>query len=192
MKRGLVGFLTVIMMLGIFLAFVAQAAADMPRFNPPDVQFKASRLSDDGRVTVYFNPEIHGTPNPDRYAEMWKVVDKHFLKGARRKAYRLEIHYSRYEGFLAGLEEKQPGSTAGITSGSQLFQAYTYIKADGERPTIVIETYQPMDDNTFVHELLHHYFEQMALDGSMNSHRIIPDYATHVESLLRFMLGKLY
>lgn len=168
------------------------AYADIPIFRTPDTAFKAARISDDGRVTVYFNPEVHGTPNPERYADMWKIVDKHFLKGARRKAYRLEIHFSRYDEFLAGLEAKQPGSSAGLSNGMELFQAYTYIKAESERPTIVIESYQPLDDSTFVHELLHHYFEQMAVDGSMNSHHLIPDYATHVEALLRFMLGKLY
>ncbi len=186
MKRRIVGFVSIILML---VAFAAEA---MPMFPTPDTGFKSSRISDDGRVTVHFIPAVHGTPNPDRFAEMWKVIDKHFIKAARRKMYRLEIHYSRYDEFISSIEAKYPGGTKGLMEGSELYQAFTYIKQDAERPTIVIETYQPVDDNTFVHELLHHYFEQMTGDGSMNNHLIIPGYATHVETLLRFMLGKLY
>lgn len=190
MKNKTVGRLVAI----VFLVFLVNSAAraGVPTFPTPATEFKSARLSQDGRITVYFVPKIHGIPNPERFADMWKVVDKHFLKAARRKAYRMEIHYLRYDEFLASIESKFPGGAASIVKGFELIQAYTYIKADSVRPTIVIETYQPVDDNTFVHELLHHYFEQMTTDGTMNSHQLIPDYATHVESLMRFMLGKLY
>ena len=174
----------------LILAISTTCLAAIPQFPVTQTEGTVAKKSKDNRITAYYYVSVHGVPNVERFADIWEVIDRHFFK-ARGPA-KLEIHYRGYNEFVRGVEAKFPGSSKGIKEGSELYQAYTYIKANSQFPVIVIETYQPMDDNTFIHELLHHYFEYMTADGSLNNHYIISQYSHHVESQIRFMLRKKY
>ncbi len=180
---------------GIFAALIliinTACFAGMPSFVAPSTHFSNSIKSSDNRVTAYYHPDIHGVPNVERFADIWKVIDKHFTT-TKRGPGRVEIHYISYSEFVQGIDNKWPGSSDGIKAGDEVYQAYTYIKLGSIIPTIIIESYQPIDDNTFVHEILHHYLEQITIDGSLNNHYLLSAYSSHVEAQIRFMLRKKY
>ena len=175
----------------LFLSFQLTCFAGIPLFDTPNVDHSVKKVSEDGFVTVYYNPSIHGVPNVERFADIWKIVDGHFTR-VHRGTTKLEIHFYSYNLFIEQLEVRFPGQTIGIREGNELYQAYTYIKKNTEFSVLVIDTYQPINDNTFIHELLHHYMENLTVDGALNNHFLIPEYSAHVESLIRFMLAKRY
>lgn len=176
----------------IFLVNVAPANAAMPEFKTPKTKHQTSLLSSDARVTLYYSPAIVGNPPVDRFADMWEVVDEHFPTVARSDDTVVEIHFIPYKKFLKHVNRVIPGTKQMMDDGLTVVRAITYKKKGAEVPTVVIVSYQPINDRTFVHELLHHYLDKLTTDGALDNHFLINEYQTHMDSLLRFMLGKLY
>lgn len=176
----------------IFLVNVAPANAAQPEFKPPKTKGQEVEVSLDGRVTMYYDWEKVGVPPIDRYADMWVVVDEHFPTVARSDETVVEIHFIRYKKFLKHMEKVAPGSKALMSDGFTVVRAVTYKKKDADLPTIIIVSYQPLNDRTFVHELLHHYLGKLTVDGALDNHVLINDYQTHMDALLRFMLKERY
>ncbi len=80
----------------------------------------------------------------------------------------------------------EPGLTISaeqMRQGWAVYYAFTYESKKSK--TIVIETYQHLTDNTLIHELLHHYMNKLARDGSMNQEDLVKEYSYHVETLFR-------
>jgi len=181
----------------MFMVSTGPSYAYIPEFDTPTTKKQETMVSTDGRVTVYFDSSKVGVPPVDRYAAIWEVVDEHFPVVGRQESV-LEIHFVPYKKFIRRIGALYAsagvyGVKDSLDEGLQVIRAHTYKKSGSGSPaTLVIESYQPMNDLTFVHELIHHYLEKLSVTGALNDHLLVDDYAIHVETTLRFMLGKLY
>jgi hypothetical protein len=178
--------------LSVFLLFLASPSfSAIPAFNTPhpfDIDGMDQIQSVDKRIKVFYVPQLHGVPNVDRYAIIWEGVDSLFTNVSREEA-NLEIYLLPYKKFVQRMDRNYgsvmvDGIRESIESGAYVFHAHTYNKKNTTHPTIVIEAYEILSDATLIHELLHHYLEQVTLDGSLNDHQLITPYTIHVESLI--------
>ncbi len=142
-------------------------------------------VSNDDMIVAFYDGTVHNIPDVERYARLYEHVDQHFLNTKRNAPVHLYIH--SYKTFERSMNRNWPESAERIRQGWEVFEAHTYA-AEGDKPIIVIEMYQLPLDSTIIHELLHHYFNRIVRDGSLNNEDLVIDYAYHLEALFRTTL----
>lgn len=158
------------------------------RHKRPDAKGYICLISEDEFVTVCYDEDVTSVPPVERYALLYEHVDQHFENVGRGDSVPLVIYIHKYKRFVSRLYGMYPPAAVAMRQGQSIFYAFTY--GAKEEAMLVIETYQPLDDNTLIHELLHHYLDSVVKDGSLNHHLIINDYSHHIESLFRQTLEK--
>lgn len=184
-----------ILVVAILVSLVGVGAhAETPEWNtiskfnvpkPKVVKDYRIAVSNDDMVVVFYDGTVHNAPDVERYAKLYEHVNQHFLNTERNAPVHLYIH--SYKTFERMMNKQWPESAEQIRQGWVIFTAHTYV-AKGDEPILVIETYQLPLDYTIIHELLHHYFNRVVRDGSLNQEALVNDYAYHLEALFRTTL----
>jgi hypothetical protein len=175
------------------MMFVATAAlAETPEWSTielyPKPKAKDYRVavSNDDWIVAFYDGTVHNIPDVERYAKLYEHVDQHFVSAERNAPVHIYIH--TWKKFERSMNKYWPDGAEQLRQGYAVYYAYTY--EDKDEKIIVIETYQLLTDNTFIHELLHHYFNRIVRDGSLNQEDVVEQYSYHVEALFRTTLEK--
>jgi hypothetical protein len=175
---AIVALVVMMFMAGVTQAEILQHTAPLPIGMDKIV-------SEDGRVKVWFRAERHGRPNPERYAALWEHMDEFFTTVGRPKNAEVHIYVHTYKHFHRRFDQMYPGAGMMIDEGAMIYWAHTYAALDTVIPVVVIEAWEIPSDSIFIHEMLHHYMDKLAADGSLNNHEIITDYTHQVQISFR-------
>lgn len=175
----------------LMLLIGAGAYAETPewstiqRFPPSKAKGYEKVVSEDGFVTIYYDGDVHTAPPVERYAAIFEHVDQHF-RNISRTCSTVAVYVHSWKKFERQMNKYWPEGAEQLRQGWSVYYAFTYESKNEQ--VIVIEAYQPPTDNTFIHELLHHYFNRLAKDGSLNQEELVRNYSFHVEAVFRTTL----
>ncbi len=169
-------------LVGVGANAVTPERSSMQQYDPPKTQDYYGVISEDGFVTILYDSKAHVEPPVERYAKLYEHVDQHF-RGIGREDAKMTVYVHAYKTFVKRLNKYWPEGAQQMRQGWAVYYAFTYESKTSK--TIVIETYQPLTDNTLVHELLHHYMNKLTRDGSMNQEDLVREYSYHVEIAFR-------
>lgn len=164
---------------------VTPERSTMQQYDPPKTKDYYGVISEDGYVTVLYDSKVHVEPPVERYAKLFAHVDQHF-EGTNRLDAKVIVYIHSYKAFERRMNTHWPEGAEQMRQGWAVYYAFTYESKKSK--TVVIETYQHLNDNTFIHELLHHYMNSLARDGSMNQEALVSEYSYHVEAVFRSTL----
>jgi hypothetical protein len=160
--------------------------SSMQKVNPPKAKHYLSVTSEDGFITVYYDVLVHkSAPDVERYAKVYEHVDQHFRSLSRQES-KVSIYLHSYKKFERRMNRYWPEGAESMRQGWAIYHAFTY-EAKDER-VIIVEAYEPLDDSTMIHELLHHYMNRLARDGSLNQEDLVAEYTHHVQAIFRTTL----
>jgi hypothetical protein len=159
--------------------------SSMQQYDPPKTKDYFGVISEDGYVTVLYDPGVHVEPPVERYAKIFAHVDQHF-PGVTRMDAKVVIYMHSYKAFERRMNKYWPDGAEQMRQGWAVYYAFTYESKKSK--TVVIETYQHLTDNTMIHELLHHYMDSLARDGTLNQEDLVKEYSYHVEVVFRTTL----
>jgi hypothetical protein len=163
--------------------------SSMQQYDPPKTKDYFGVISEDGYVTILYDSKVHIEPPVERYAKLYAHVDQHF-RGIGRDGAKLTVYLHSYTAFERRLNKHWPEGAEQMRQGWAVYYAFTYEAKQGD--IVVIETYQHLTDNTMIHELLHHYMNRLAKDGSLNNEELVSEYSYHLEAVFRTTLEKEY
>lgn len=181
MKRILV-VLLLVGLVGVGAYAVTPERSTLQRYDPPKTKDYFGVISEDTFVTVLYDSNVHVEPPVERYAKLYAHVDQHFTSIGRKDA-KLIVYLHSYSTFERRMNKYWPDGAEQMRQGWAVYYAFTYESKKSK--TIVIETYQHLTDNTMLHELLHHYMNKLAKDGSLNQEDLVKEYSYHLETLFR-------
>ncbi len=185
---------TVIMWMAILffaslMAFGMERTTSIYRHAEPKAKGYVCLESLDEYVRVCYDSDITSVPPVERYAKAYAHVNECFVAIDRTDA-KLHIYIHSYKKFVKRLMSIDMIAGSRLIEGNMVFHAFTY--GSKQNNALVIEAYEPPTDNTVIHELLHHYFDRVVLDGSLNNHELIFSYTVHLEALFRGVLQEEY
>ncbi len=157
----------------------------MQQAEPPKTKDYFGVISEDGFVTILYDSAMHVEPPVERYAKIYEHVDQHFRNIEREDA-KLTVYVHSWKTFERRMNKYWPEGAQQMRQGWAVYYAFTYESSTSD--SIIIEAYQPLTDNILIHELLHHYMNRLARDGSMNQEQLVEEYSYHVEAVFRTTL----
>ncbi len=178
-----------IMFFVALFAFGLERTTTIQKHDPPKAKNYTCLISVDEFVRVCYNADTTSVPPVERYAKAYKFIDDFFV-GVSREETPVHIYIHSYKKFVKRLTALDMQQGAEVVEGRSVYRAFTY--RSKKESAAVIEAYQPLTDNTFIHEVIHHYLDRVVLDGSLNFHGLIWPYTIHIEAQFREVLEESY